>query len=485
MLDKTDFYQRLNIGTGASEEAIKKAYRLAVRKAHPDVNKNEGATQLFLDIQEAYKVLSDPTKKDTYDSGRDPHESIPNILTHIEYSQNALVRVEEPQVIYALVDIVATEEERDISNLPLNLSLVVDNSTSMAGARLDILKAATKEIIQDLDEDDQFSLVSFNDFSKVLLPSQPQPDIRKVEANINSLFAEGGTEIFQGLEAGYNEIIRKNTRKHVNHIILITDGHTYGDEENCISLAKQAAEEDIGISGVGIGIEWNDNFIDQICALTGGQSKFVQDLKQVKVFLEQSISSLKQAHSRKVSLELLPAPGVQILSVFRILPEAIPLPLQESFALGVLEKDKPHRVLFEFLVNPIPEKIDQAVIASGEFTLKRTGRDFTIPFTLERSLVPLSEEVEPPLAEVIRAISHLTFYRLQEKAQHDIVVGNPGAAYQRLMSLSSHLMAKGESGLAKIAMNEAQYIRSHNNFSPTGKKQLNYGTRHLMLPEKT
>jgi Ca-activated chloride channel family protein len=86
---------------------------------------------------------------------------------------------------------------------------------------------------------------------------------------------------------------------------------------------------------------------------------------------------------------------------------------------------------------------------------------------------------------VIRAISHLTFFRLQEKAQHDIAVGEPGTAYQRLMNLSSHLMAKGENGLAKIAMNEAQYIRSHNNFSPTGKKELKYGTIHLMLPEKT
>jgi Ca-activated chloride channel family protein len=485
MPDKTDFYQRLNIGTGASEEAIRKAYRLAARKAHPDVNKNEGATQLFLDIQEAYKVLSDPGQKETYDAGRDPGESVPNILTHIEYSQSALLRLEEPQVIYTLVDIVTTEEERDVSDLPLNLSLVVDNSTSMAGVRLDILKVATKEIIQELDAEDKISLISFNDFAKVLLPSQSHPPARQIESSVNDFFAEGGTEIFQGLEAGYDEITKNITRNYVNHIILITDGHTYGDEDNCLALAQKAAEEDIGISGMGIGIEWNDTFLDQLCALTGGQSQFIQDVKKVKEFLQQTISSLKQAHSRRVNLEILPAPGVQALSVFRILPEAIPLPLQESYSLGILKKDDPHRVLFEFLVNPIPDKIDRAVIASGEFILRRTGRDIAIPLTLDRNLVPQSEELDPPIPEIIRAISHLTFYRLQEKAQHDIVVGNPGAAYQRLMNLSSHLMAKGEGGLAKIAMNEAQYIRSHNNFSPTGKKQLKYGTRHLMLPEKT
>ena len=485
MPENTDFYRRLNISTGASEEVIKKAYRLAARKAHPDVNKNEGATQLFLDIQEAYQMLSDPSQRDSYDSERDTGEIVPHILTHIEYSQNALWRLEESQVIYALVNIVATEEERDTSNLPLNLSLVVDNSTSMDGARLDILKTATKEIIQELDENDRVSLVSFNDFAQVLIPSQSKPKPRQVESSINSLLAEGGTEIFQGLETGYLEITKNNTQNYVNHIILITDGHTYGDEENCIALAERAAEEDIGISGLGIGIEWNDAFIDQLCALTGGQSKFAHDLDQVKEFLIKSIKSLKQAHTRRVTLEILPAPGVQVLSVFRILPEALPLPLQENYSLGILKKNEPHRLLFEFLVDPIPESIDQAVIASGEFTLRRTGRDITIPFSLDRNLIPQDEEMEPPIPEVIRAVSHLTFFRLQEKAQHDIATGNPGVAYQRLMNLSSHLMAKGESGLAKIAMNEAQYIRSHNNFSPTGKKQLKYGTLHLMLPEKT
>lgn len=485
MPDKTDFYRRLNISTGASEEAIKKAYRLAARKAHPDVNKNEGATQLFLDIQEAYKVLSDPGQRDSYDTGRDPGEGLHHILTHVEYSQKSLWRLNEPQIIYALVNIVATEEVRDTTDLPLNLSLVIDNSTSMAGARLEIVKAATKEIVLDLEEDDRISLVSFNDFSRVLLPSQSQPQPRQLESSLNGLYAEGGTEIFQGLESGYQEIIKQNTKKYVNHIILITDGHTYGDEEKCLTLAETAAEEDIGISGLGIGIEWNDAFLDQLCALTGGQSKFAQDLDQVKDFLSKRISSMKQAHTRRVLLDILPAPGVKILSAFRILPEALPLPLQDSYSLGILKKDKPHRLLFEFLIDPVPETIEHAVIASGEFSLKRTGRDITIPFILERTLIGQDGEMELPIPEMIRAVSHLTFYRLQEKAQQDIAIGKPETAYQRLMNLSSHLMAKGEAGLAKIAMNEAQYIRSHNNFSPTGKKQLKYGTMHLMLPEKT
>ena len=485
MLDKTDFYDRLNIGTGASEEAIKKAYRLAVRKTHPDVNKNEGATQLFLDIQEAYKILSDPNRKGAYDDGREPQETSAAVLTATEFSQDTLIRLDEPQIIYTLVDIVSTQVEKDTTDLPLNISFVLDNSTSMDGARLEILKGATKEIIQELNEDDLVSVISFNDHAKVLLSSQLQPPMAKVESSINSLFAEGGTEIYQGLEAAYEEIRKNSPFDYVNHIILITDGHTYGDEENCITLAKSAAELDIGISGLGIGIEWNDEFIDELCALTGGQCMFIQEMDQVKDFLKHSITSLKEAYSRHTSLEISPAPGVQMLSAFRILPEALPLPHQEEFSLGILKKDKHHRVLFEFLVNPVPEEIDQAVIASGEFILKRKPHDYTIPFTLDRPIIAEIEEPALPPEDIFRAISHLTFYRLQEKAQKDVASGNPGTAFQRLINLSSHLMAKGEESLAKIAMHEAEYIKSHNNFSPTGKKQLKYGTIRLMLPDKT
>lgn len=485
MPDKTDFYDRLNIGTGASDEAIKKAYRLAVRKTHPDVNRNEGATQLFLDIQEAYKILSDPDRKGAYDDGREPHGTPPAVHTAIEFSQDTLIRLDEPQIVYSMIDIVSTLAEKDSTDLPLNISFVLDNSTSMNGARMNILKGATKEIIQELNEDDIFSVISFNDRAEVLLSSQSHPPIAHVESSINSLFAEGGTEIFQGLEAAFEEIRKNSPFDYVNHIILITDGHTYGDEENCITLARSAAKLDIGISGLGIGIEWNDEFIDKLCALTGGQSIFIQELNQVKDFLKHSITSLKEAYSRHVSLEIIPAPGVNLLSAFRILPEALPLPHQEEFSLGILKKDKPHRILFEFLVNPVPEKIDQAVIASGEFILKRKPRDYTIPFTLNRPIVAEIEEPPPPPKEIFRAISHLTFYRLQEKAQKDIASGNPGTAFQRLINLSSHLMAKGEESLAKIAMHEADYIKSHNNFSPTGKKQLKYGTIRLMLPDKT
>merc|ERR1719478_1470463 len=66
-MQEVDFYASLGLGRGASDADIKKAYRSAARKWHPDVNQEPGATEKFQEINEAYSVLSDPQMKSRYD----------------------------------------------------------------------------------------------------------------------------------------------------------------------------------------------------------------------------------------------------------------------------------------------------------------------------------------------------------------------------------------------------------------------------------
>lgn len=62
-----DYYSTLGVNKNATDEEIKSAYRQMAKKYHPDLNKTPEAAEKFKEINEAYSVLSDKTKRSNYD----------------------------------------------------------------------------------------------------------------------------------------------------------------------------------------------------------------------------------------------------------------------------------------------------------------------------------------------------------------------------------------------------------------------------------
>ncbi len=64
---KRDYYETLGVQKTASQDEIKKAFRLKARQYHPDQNKAPDAEAQFKEVNEAYQVLSDEQKRGLYD----------------------------------------------------------------------------------------------------------------------------------------------------------------------------------------------------------------------------------------------------------------------------------------------------------------------------------------------------------------------------------------------------------------------------------
>lgn len=483
MDNESNFYARLRIPVNATAEEIRRAYRDSARQLHPDTNTRSGDTELFLTVQDAYEVISDPVKRAAYDSTL-PAECFlpPPVKVNALYSRSQVGYSREPQLVYTLIEIKPTSESQPAREEALNLCLVLDCSTSMRGEVLDTLKTTAIELVRQLQPADMLSIVVFNDKAQVIVPGGQHLDRGKAETGIRMLNSGGGTEIYQGVSTGYRELLRSQRPETVNHLILVTDGHTYGDEEACYDLARDAQIQQIGISALGIGNKWNDEFLDRLTSLTGGTSFYVNKPDEIRKFLQEKVIGLGKCIAPQVIFSYETDQRVEVEYAFRLQPESAPLDLADPLVLGSIPNQGSLLVLLQFRIIEVPANLTEIVLADGRLNFSIPGFS-SIPFGLQVRLVrPTSLQINtdmPPIA-ILQALSKITLYRMQEKALHEAREGNVRAATTRLQFLATNLLARGENELAQAALREAANIENLQSLSEEGQKKIKYGTRALM-----
>jgi Ca-activated chloride channel homolog len=475
-----DLYNLLGLSANASPDEIKSAYFAAARRFHPDANPNPGATEEFKLVADAYSILSDPAQRSTYDAAVLQTGSGPLLAVQTLYSRQPLPALAEPQVLYALLDIqpsILTE----LPDPPINLCLVVDRSTSMQGARLDQVKGAVSQVIDSLRASDTFSVVAFSDRAEVVVSAQrSQADRMHSKAKVSTISAHGGTEILQGLLCGLTELHHHLSPAAINHLLLLTDGRTYGDEDDCLMLARLAASDGIAISGLGIGSEWNDLFLDELTGRTGGTAAYINNNQDVAAFIQDRVHGLGSAYAERLNVQVTLDPQMELASVFKVSPAAGPVPIEQPLRLGSLPKRQPASVLFKFLLPPLApgqQSIARLSFYADVVSLGRRGERFVVDLSLP---VVNGPQTGPPPPALVEALGKLSQYQMQERAWQQAAAGDALGAAERLKTLGTRLLAGGQPELARLALSEASRLEKTQVLSEESKKQLKYGTRALL-----
>jgi len=481
---KPDYYQLLGVFRDASVEEIKRAYFDAAQKLHPDKNVAAGETEIFLGVQQAYEVLSNPKRRKLYDATLPPIiEEDETVKVEAIYSRPNLVQFGEEQLVYTLLEISPGEKEKELPSPPLNLCLVLDRSTSMKGERLDMVKATAIQLIRKLRQQDVLSIVTFSDRAEVVIPAALTMDKRSQEGRIQMIQASGSTEIFRGLDAGLNELSRTFDPSRVNHLILLTDGKTYGDEKDCLKLAERAAERNVGITGMGIGHEWNDIFLDELTGRTGGSSMFITQPSDIERFLVDKFNALANIFAEDVSLSFNQQKNIRLNYAFRLQPDGGPVGIHDSIHLGAIQQDASLQVLLEHQVSPDALNDSDITLMDGSLKVSIAARPVPVPpirLKLTRKILDEASP-EPPPTRILSALSRLTLYRMQERARNAVDAGELEVAVKQLQNMATHLLSQGESSLAKTALFEAGNLEKMHAWSKTGNKDIKYSTRALLL----
>lgn len=478
MSNPTNYYDILGLTTDADhDQIIAAAEKLNAR--FPEHLRDPETNIAFRHLLQAYEVLGSPEKRAQYDQELAATQSLLDI--NLQISREVIGATDSEQLLYVLADIRPTSLPTDVEPMPVNVCLVIDRSTSMQGARLDRVKSAAKLVIQQLSQNDIISVISFSDRAEIISPAGHIYNRSVLAKRIDGMSASGGTEIYQGLKAGLAEMRNADLSRYLNKLVLLTDGHTYGDEEQCLHLGGEAAGQGIIFSALGIGNDWNDQFLDQLAAISGGQSMYIEQPDEIITCLQDEIEGLGAVYANNARLMVNVPAGLQLKYAMKLSPFAQPVStFQNQIKLGTIEGRSPLMLILELTISP-----------------QKPGRMLYIPYTLvadipskqihqqsferqiEISVVDKEPQIIPP-PTIIRAVQMLNLYRMNERVWNDVESGQLEKATQRMRRLSTRLMESGQSKLAYNALVETQRLARMGTLSLEGRKKLKYGTRSLL-----
>jgi len=476
-----NWYEILDLSQTANMEEIKQAYFDKARQYHPDTNPSELAKEWFLRVQQAYEVLSDPEKKKDFDKAlQKKSPPIEQIQIRTQFSTNTIQNINEPQILYTMFELSSLAKTEKIKQPICHVCLVIDKSTSMKGRRINMIAENIFNLTNKLKEHDLLSIITFNDKAEILLTPTPIEQIKQLYEKIATINCNGGTEIYQGLKAGADILWGSHSQSGYSQLILLTDGQTYGDEAACLELANKIHTKGVKINTIGIGHEWNDVFLDRLAGITGGNTTFVSSSKDLSSFIQDFSNSLSQKIAGNITLDFQLKHEIELKFLFRLQPEVNELVVEKPIALGDLYHQKNSVFLAAFVLPPLSDHLKDVTLAEGRIRFeiyepekRKISQSFLIK-TVNRT------EQENPTREMVEALSRISIYQLQEKANADVRAGQIDQAVKRLGSVSIQLFKLGISDVAQKVINEAQSLKTSQRYSLEGDKQLKYGTRALI-----
>ncbi|MFM8322432.1 MAG: vWA domain-containing protein [Chloroflexota bacterium] len=389
--------------------------------------------------------------------------------------------IDQPQLIYLLIQLTPGQAIA-ARRLPLNFTLLLDHSGSMAGDKLRTMKEAVKNIIDQLEPQDVLSIVTFESRTRVLTAAQPVAARDEIKRQVDQIREAGGTNMANGLREALTQARAFHGEGRVSRIVLLTDGEATDKEDDSRRLADQAGALGIPITGLGFGRDWNEDFLidlaDRSVLADPGSHSGLADyipLPKDAVRIFQDVYQSMQVVAEQVSLTLRMVQGLEVRRVWQAAPlirdlgrgviqgRAIVVPAGQLELSGAA-------YLAEILLPPRPEgpvRIAQAEVtfAHPELGQQRASADLIVHYAPEPVSAPLDQHV-------MNIIEKVQAFRLQTQALQEAQQGNIDGATRKLRQAVTILLNQGEPELAITMQHEADRLEQSGELSGEGKKTI-------------
>ncbi|NEX92626.1 VWA domain-containing protein [Caulobacter sp. 17J65-9] len=207
---------------------------------------------------------------------------------------------------------------------PLNLVAVVDKSGSMDGEPLDLVRKSLRQIVGQLKAGDQISIVLYGDTSAVHLAPTAIDGAgrRRALAAIDKIESAGSTNMEEGLRVGYDTAFASaGAFRGATRVMLFTDerpnvGGT--DAESFMGMAQEASARRVGLTTIGVGVQFDAALATRISSVRGGNLYFMRDEKDVEAVFSKKLDTMVSELAYDLALRLKPNPGYRISGVYGV-----------------------------------------------------------------------------------------------------------------------------------------------------------------------
>ncbi len=353
--------------------------------------------------------------------------------------------------------------------------------------KIDRVKDALRAVVEQLRAKDRFALIAFAGEARMLIPTAPGNQKRRLLDALESLdLLQLGdeTRVGAGMALGLEELRRAAAPGVAPRLLVLTDGFTV-DEAECRQQSVRARQYRIPISTMGLGGEFNEELMIPIADQTGGEAYLLEDAEEIPAAFARELGRAQAVRYRNLEVKLGLSQGVEVRSAYRVRPAIAPLEMVHqggsySFLLGDLTEGEPPALLIELIAPPRPAgtyRLAQALLAcddpAGGAAGQKSRADIVVEYT------PDPARAAQVVPRVMQVVEMLSAFRLQERAQADLAAGDVAGATRRLRAAATRLLEMGEADLAAEMEQQAADLERSGQADPQRTKKLRYETRKL------
>jgi Ca-activated chloride channel homolog len=245
-------------------------------------------------------------------------------------SDRTLVRSAARSTRYALVTVAAPMAPRAATRTPVNLAIVLDRSGSMAGQKFVLARRAVEQALAQLEPEDRFALVVYDDSIDVLAESRlATPEAkRSALARLAAIEPRGSTDLAGGWMRGCEQVAFSmaeragDPARTIDRCLLLTDGlanRGITERDVLITHATALRERGIQTSTFGVGEDFDERLLAGLADAGGGHFYFLADVEQVPELIASEVGEALEVVMRSAVVEVKLARGMsaQVMSLFR------------------------------------------------------------------------------------------------------------------------------------------------------------------------